>query len=61
MKFLGEVIFEILKKVGFVGNGVVKILGNGEFKSFLMVKVYKFLDGVKKVIEVVGGKIEVIK
>jgi large subunit ribosomal protein L15 len=60
-KFSGEVTPETLKKAGLVGNGAVKILGNGELKTALTVKAQKFSEGAKKAIEAAGGKTEVIK
>ena len=60
-KLSGEVTPETLKKAGLVGNGAVKILGNGEIKTALTVKAHKFSESAKKAIEAAGGKTEVIK
>jgi large subunit ribosomal protein L15 len=57
----GEVTPETLIQLGFVGKGLVKILGNGELKKALTVKAHKFSEGAKKAIEAAGGKVEVIK
>jgi large subunit ribosomal protein L15 len=57
----GEITPETLIQLGFVGKGLVKILGNGTLKKALTVKAHKFSEGAKKAIEAAGGKVEVIK
>ncbi|RYZ81182.1 MAG: 50S ribosomal protein L15 [Proteobacteria bacterium] len=57
----GEVTPESLIELGFVGKGLVKILGNGTLKKALTVKAHKFSESAKKAIEAAGGKAEVIK
>ena len=57
----GEITPETLIELGFVGKGLVKILGNGTLKKALTVKAHKFSESAKKAIEAAGGKVEVIK
>lgn len=52
--FLKERVISKIEKDG------VKILGRGELIKRLIVRVQKVLEGVRKKIEVVGGKVEVI-
>lgn len=52
---------EILKKKGLIKkNYPLKILGRGELKKSLTVKVRLFSKSAKKKIEAVGGKVEII-
>lgn len=57
-----EVILEFLVEIGIICNEKfgIKILFNGNIEKKFIVKVNKFFVVVKEVIEVVGGKIEVI-
>ncbi len=53
---------DLLKAKGIIKNSArrVKILGNGELKKNLVVRVNKFSNSAKKKIEALGGKAEVI-
>ena len=57
-----EVTPEILLEAGIIKklNDGVKILGNGEIKNPLKVKVSKVSASAKEAIEAVGGTVEVI-
>ena len=57
-----EVNPESLRKAGLLakGKGPVKVLGNGELKVALTVRVHKFTGSAAKKIEAAGGKAEVI-
>ena len=57
----GEITPTTLLELGFVGKGLVKILGNGILKKALTVKAHKFSESAKNAIEAAGGKAEVIK
>lgn len=52
----------LLKEKGLIKNSakLVKILGNGDLKKALIVRVNKFSNSAKKKIESLGGKAEVI-
>lgn len=60
-KLSGTVTPETLKEAGLVGNGRIKVLGNGEIKAAMTIKAHKFSASAQKAIEAAGGKIEVIK
>lgn len=60
-KLTGEITPEALKKAGLVGNGKVKVLGNGKLTKALTVKAHKFSATAKSMIEAAGGKVEEIK
>ncbi len=60
-KLSGTVTPETLKEAGLVGNGRIKVLGNGEIKTAMTIKAHKFSASAQKAIEAAGGKIEVIK
>ena len=55
-----EVTVEALKQKGLVSNprDGVKILGNGDLKKKLIVKVHRFSKAAAKKIEAAGGKCE---
>ncbi|MCB0392834.1 MAG: 50S ribosomal protein L15 [Bdellovibrionales bacterium] len=57
----GEVTPQMLKDMGLVGTGLVKILADGELSKALTVKAHKFSESAKKAIEGAGGTAEVIK
>jgi large subunit ribosomal protein L15 len=52
----------LLKEKGIIKNSAkrVKVLGNGDLKKNLIVRVNKFSHSAKKKIESLGGKAEVI-
>lgn len=52
----------LLKEKGIIKNSAkrIKILGNGDLKKNLIVRVNKFSNSAKKKIESLGGKAEVI-
>lgn len=60
-KVTGEITPETLKAHGLVGSGRVKLLGRGEVKAALQVKVHRISESAKKAIESAGGKVELIK
>ena len=57
-----EVTPESLRAAGLLPKGTspVKVLGNGELKVALTVRVHKFTGSAAKKIEAAGGKAEVI-
>ncbi|HEX4825752.1 MAG TPA: 50S ribosomal protein L15 [Candidatus Polarisedimenticolaceae bacterium] len=57
-----EVTPESLRAAGLLpkGRSPVKVLGNGELKVALTVRVHKFTGSAAKKIEAAGGKAEVI-
>jgi large subunit ribosomal protein L15 len=57
-----EVTPEMLQKSGLLRKGTnpVKILGNGELKVALTVRVHKYTGSAAQKIEAAGGKAEVI-
>jgi len=57
-----EVTPESLRAAGLLpkGKSPVKVLGNGELKVALTVRVHKFTGSAAKKIEAAGGKAEVI-
>lgn len=59
--FEGEVTPDTLRAAGKAGNGLIKILGDGELKKNLTVKAHKFSKAAQQAIESAGGKAEVIK
>jgi large subunit ribosomal protein L15 len=56
----GDVTPESLRKVGKVGSGPVKLLGRGELKSALNIKIHKISEAAKQAVERAGGRVEVI-
>lgn len=57
----GEITPEKLKSLGLIGSKNVKVLGRGELKAAIQVKVHKISESAKKAIESAGGKVELIK
>jgi large subunit ribosomal protein L15 len=57
-----EVTPEVLQKFGLLRKGTdpVKILGNGELKIALTVRVHRYTGSAAQKIEAAGGKAEVI-
>jgi len=57
-----EVTPESLRRAGLLrkGSSPVKVLGNGELKVALTVRVHKFTESAAKKIAAAGGKAEVI-
>ncbi|MDR1663236.1 MAG: 50S ribosomal protein L15 [Endomicrobium sp.] len=56
-----EVTPQVLKKAGLVGNvNLVKILGVGDLKQALTVKVSAFSKSAVEKINTAGGKIEIV-
>ena len=51
---------DILKKMGLIKKGPVKLLGDGEINFPLTVKVNKFSKKAKEKIEAAGGRVEVV-
>lgn len=51
----------VLKSLGLIGRNPVKLLGRGEVKKAINVKVHKISESAKKAIESAGGKVELIK
>ena len=51
---------DILKKMGLIKKGPVKLLGDGEINFPLIVKVNKFSRKAKEKIEAAGGRVEVV-
>ena len=59
-RFDGDVTPDTLRLAGLVGPGLVKVLGRGELKKSLTLKVNKISEKAKTAVEAAGGKIEVI-
>ena len=57
----GDVTVESLKKLGLVGSGLVKILGNGKLTKSLNVCAHKFSASAKASIEKAKGQVQVIE
>ncbi len=61
-KMSGEITPDSLKAMGFKSkSGLFKVLGRGELKKSLTIKVHKASESAKKAIEAAGGTIEIIK
>ncbi|HTF82861.1 MAG TPA: 50S ribosomal protein L15 [Cytophagales bacterium] len=57
-----EITFDVLKANGLASkNDLVKILGNGELKSKVVVSAHAFSESAKQAIEKVGGGVNIIK
>jgi large subunit ribosomal protein L15 len=60
---LGEstVTLELLRKAGLVGKrDLVKVLGDGELKTAIIVQAHKFSKSAQEKISKAGGKFEVV-
>ena len=55
-----EVSPELLRELGLVGRGLVKILGRGELSRPLTVKAHGFSRSAVEKIEAAGGRVEVL-
>ena len=55
-----EVSPEVLRELGLVGRGLVKILGRGELSRPLAVKAHGFSRSAVEKIEAAGGRVEVL-
>ena len=55
-----EVSPEMLRELGLVGRGWVKILGRGELSKPLTVKAHGFSRSAVEKIEAAGGRVEVL-
>ncbi len=55
-----EVSPEVLRELGLVGRGLVKILGRGELSKPLTVKAHGFSRSAVEKIEAAGGSVEVL-
>ncbi|MCX7978870.1 MAG: 50S ribosomal protein L15 [Bdellovibrionaceae bacterium] len=60
-KLSGEVTPETLKAAGLIHGDLVKVLGRGEIKKALNLKVHKISESAKKAVEAAGGKVELIQ
>lgn len=59
---VSEITFEVLRTNGLASkNDLIKILGNGELKSKVVVSAHAFSESAKQSIEKVGGGVNVIK
>jgi large subunit ribosomal protein L15 len=59
---ISEITFDVLIKNGLASkNDVVKILGRGELKSKVDIKVHAFTASAKKAIEEKGGSVTEVK
>ena len=59
---LSEVTFEVLYNNGLVSkNDKVKVLGRGELKSKVNIKLNAFSKTAVQIIENLGGQVEVVK
>jgi large subunit ribosomal protein L15 len=58
---VSEITFEVLRNNGIASkNDRVKILGRGELKSKVSIKLHAFSSSAKEVIEKLGGSVELI-
>jgi len=59
---VSEITFDVLRTNGLASkNDLIKILGNGELKSKVVVSAHAFSESAKQSIEKVGGGVNVIK
>jgi len=59
---VSEITFDVLRTNGLASkNDLIKILGNGELKSKVIVSAHAFSESAKQSIEKVGGGVNVIK
>ncbi len=59
---VSEITFDVLKANGLASkNDLIKVLGNGELKSKVVVSAHAFSESAKGSIEKLGGNVNIIK